>query len=69
MTPLHFSKFNDRIRALNASHGKELKMTAAEARALHTDIFDMLEELYALRVKEDENTVIEVVLDPGDNSL
>lgn len=44
-------------------------MTAAEARALHTDIFDMLEELYALRAKADEETVIEITLDPGDNSL
>lgn len=69
MTPLHFSKYNDKIRALNASHGKELKMTAAEARALHTDIFDMLEELYALRAKADEESVIEITLDPGDNSL
>ena len=69
MIPLHFTKFNDKIRALNASHGKELKMTAAEARALHTDIFDMLEELNNLRASKDENTIIEVQLDPGDNSL
>ena len=68
MTPLHFNKFNDKIRALNASHGKELKMTAQEARALHTDIFDMLEELNALKT-EPADDVIEVVIDAGDNSL
>jgi len=69
MTPLHFTKFNERIKAMNAGASKELKLSAAEARALHTDIFAMLEEMNDLRAKKGENTVIEVTLDAGDNSL
>ncbi len=69
MTPLHFTKFNERVRAMNAGASKELKLTAAEARALHSDIFAMLEEMNDLRAKKDENTIIKVSLDAGDNSL
>jgi len=69
MTPLHFTKFNDRVKAMNAGASKELKLSAAEARALHTDIFAMLEEMNDLRANKEKNTVIEVTLDAGDNSL
>jgi len=69
MTPLHFTKFNEKIKAMNAGQGKELKLTAAEARALHTDIFTMLEELNSLRATESVDQVIQVVMDAGNNSL
>ena len=74
MTPLHFQKFNEKIRAMNAGNSKELRLTAQEARALHTDIFAMLEELNAMRDMQleslaDKDGVIHVVMDPGDNSL
>ncbi len=69
VTPLHFTKFNDRVKAMNAGASKELKLSAAEARALHTDIFAMLEEMNDLRANKEKNTVIEVTLDAGDNSL
>jgi len=69
MTPLHFMKFNEKIKAMNAGQGKELKLTAPEARALHTDIFAMLEELNSLRGTAEENQVIQVVVDAGNNSL
>lgn len=68
-TPLHVSKFNERIKAMNASSGKELRMTAAEARALHTDIFAMLDELHNMQVSSNEPQLIELKLDAGDNSL
>ena len=70
MTPLHFTKFNERIKAMNAGASKELKLSAAEARALHCDIFEMLEELNDLRAGvNNDSEVIELILDPGDNSL
>jgi len=70
MIPLHFTKFNERIKAMNSGASKELKMTAAEARALHTDIFAMLEEMNDLRAAAKKLVeTIEVILDPGDNSL
>ena len=68
-TPLHFTKFNERIKAMNSGSGKELKMTAAEARALHTDIFAMLEELNAYKTVASDPEEIVLVLDAGDNSL
>ena len=69
MIPLHFTKFNERIKAMNSGASKELKLSAAEARALHADIFAMLEEMNDLRANKSENTVIEVTLDAGNNSL
>lgn len=69
MIPLHFNKFNERIKAMNAGASKELRLTAAEARALHSEIFGMLDEMNSLREHKDDNTIIEVTLDPGDNSL
>jgi hypothetical protein len=69
-TPLHFTKFNEKIKALNSGYGRELKMTAAEARALHTDIFELLEELNEYRAGlTSEPAEIEIVLDAGNNSL
>lgn len=68
-TPMHVSKFNERVRAMNAGNSKELKLTAAEARGLHTDLFAMLEELNDLKTKAPTPEVIEIQLDAGDNSL
>ncbi len=74
MTPLHFQKFNDKVKAMNSGNGKELKLTAAEARSLHHDLFSVLEELNAMREQQldslsDAEGVIHVVVDPGNNSL
>lgn len=69
MTPLHFTKFNEKIKAMNSGAGKELRMTAAEARALHADIFAVLDELHSLQANASEPQIIELRLDAGDNSL
>jgi len=69
MTPLHVTKFNDRVRAMNAGNSKELRLTAAEARGLHNDLFAMLEELARLREAPPEPEEIKIQLDAGDNSL
>lgn len=69
MIPLHFTKFNERIKAMNSGSSKELKMTAAEARALHADIFAMLDELNRMKADLNEPEVIKLTLDAGDNSL
>ena len=68
--PLHIKKFNDKIQAMNQSHGRELKLTAAEARSLHHDIFELLDiirELKDNRPPKEERIVIS--MDAGDNSL
>jgi hypothetical protein len=69
MIPLHFTKFNDKIKAMNSGYSRELRMTAAEARALHADIFGMLEELNSYRASNSDDGDIQIVLDAGDNSL
>jgi hypothetical protein len=69
VTPLHVTKFAERVRAMNAGNAKELKLTAAEARGLHSDLFTMLEEIAELRDNPPSEEVIEIKLDAGDNSL
>jgi hypothetical protein len=39
---IHVRMFNDRVRAMNQTQKKELTLTAAEARNLHSDIFALL---------------------------
>ena len=39
---IHARMFNDKVRAMNQSAKKELILSAAEARNLHADIFEML---------------------------
>lgn len=69
MIPLHFTKFNERIKAMNSGSSKELKMTAVEARALHADIFAMLDELNSLKADLNEPQIITLDLDAGNDSL
>lgn len=70
MMPLHIKKFNDKVRAMNDGRGKTLTMEANEARALHCALFAVLEELNRLRTAPPlEEEVLEVSMDPGDESL
>jgi hypothetical protein len=39
---LHLKKFNDRVKVLNQTNSRELVLSAAEARQLQADIFDLL---------------------------
>jgi len=68
MTPLHFTKFNDKVHQMNTGHINELKMSSAEARALLHDMFAILAELNAFRAASIDE-VIEIVIDAGNNSL
>jgi hypothetical protein len=65
---LHLKKFNDRIKVMNQLNSKELILSAAEARQLQSDVFDLLLQIQALtEVKRDEeNQVITVGMDGGD---
>jgi hypothetical protein len=69
-TPLHIQRFNDKIRMLNQAGSRELLLTAAEARNLHTEIFEMLAEITQLQERviqltENPAGVTEVELDGG----
>jgi len=45
---LHLRKFNDRVKVLNQTNARELVLSAAEARQLQSDIFDLLTQIQAL---------------------
>jgi len=64
---LHLKKFNDRVKVLNQTNSRELVLTAAEARQLQADIFDLLTQIQALaRIKESQdNEVITVQVKGG----
>lgn len=59
---LHLRKFNDRVKVLNQTNSRELVLTAAEARQLQADIFDLLIQIQSLAEvkKSNENEVIAV---------
>ena len=65
---LHLRKFNDRVKVLNQTNSRDLTLTAAEARQLQADIFDLLNkinELTELKKDADENAVVSVDFDGG----
>jgi hypothetical protein len=64
---LHIQNFNQRIRALNQSNGKELVMGAKEAKELHTEIFQLLIEFADLekRLLDLEKSAPQIALDGG----
>lgn len=39
---LHLKLFNDKVKQMNQNGGKQLVLSAAEARNLHSDLFDLL---------------------------
>ena len=63
---LHLKKFNDRVKVMNQTNARELSLTAAEARQLQADIFDLLTKINDLvEVKEPVDTPIQVNLKGG----
>lgn len=58
--------FNDRVKQMNQTNGKQLVLSAQEARSLHNDIFAMLANIAELAStagpKED---VIQISVDGG----
>ena len=64
---LHLRKFNDRVKVLNQTNAREMVLTAAEARQLQADIFDLLTQIQALATVKDnrDNEVISVQVKGG----
>jgi len=42
---LHLKKFNDRVKVMNQTNSRDLNLSAAEARQLQADIFDLLAKI------------------------
>lgn len=63
---IHVQMFNDRVRAMNQTQKRELILSAAEARNLHTDIFDLLARITELSNKDTSAAeTLTVVMDGG----
>ena len=64
---IHIKNFNDRVKAMNQTHSRELTMSAQDARNLHADIFAVLTLVTELsgRLANTDNTTLEVVMDGG----
>lgn len=66
---VHIQRFNDRIKVLNQTRGKDLTMSADDARNLHASIFDLLAQIAALSEEltsvEENSNVISVNMDGG----
>jgi len=52
----HTNKFSEKVRHMNDTNSKELVLTAAEARSLHTDIFALLSKITELTDNKEEPT-------------
>lgn len=58
--------FNDRVKQMNQTNGKQLVLSAQEARSLHNDIFAMLTNIAELTSKGGtESEVIQISVDGG----
>lgn len=64
---LHLKKFNDRVKVLNQTNSRELVLSAAEARQLQADIFDLLTQIQDLAQvkKEKAEEVVTVQVSGG----
>ena len=65
---LHLKKFNDRVKVLNQTKAREMILTAAEARQLQADIFDLLTQIQAMSVVSQQtqnNDVVDIEMDGG----
>jgi hypothetical protein len=63
---LAIRNFNDKVKALNQTNGKQLVLSAQEAKSLHSDIFALLAnfaELSSQGGPRDE--VIQISVDGG----
>ena len=60
---LHLKKFNDRVKVMNQTNSRDLILTAAEARQLQADIFDLLtkiNDLVEIKQQNAKDTVVQV---------
>ena len=64
---LHVAAFNDRVRVLNQLRQNELRLTAAEANNLLSDITAILTEIARLHANQrlSENEITEIRMDGG----
>jgi len=67
---LHLKNFNKRVQVMNQVNGKELILTAVEARNLQAEIFELLtkvNDLTEIKKVADENETMVVAVGDGGN--
>jgi hypothetical protein len=59
--------FNDRVKAMNQTNGKQLVLSAQEAKSLHTDIYALLANIAELASQggAPKDDVIQISVDGG----
>ena len=59
--------FNDRVKQMNQTNGKQLVLSAQEARSLHNDIYSLLANFAEVSSKGQQETgdVIQISMDGG----
>ena len=63
---LTLRKFNDRVKAMNQTNGKQLVLSAEEARNLHADLFALLANIAELSSGDGpKDDVIQIQVDGG----
>lgn len=62
--PLHFRMFNEKVRLMNQLNQKSITLTASEARSLHADIFELLNQ-FSATVRTADSRPDGVYLDGG----
>lgn len=63
---LHLKKFNEKIKAMNQTNAKELVLTPAEARNIHSDLFALLTKINDLtNIQKEDNQAVNVDFDGG----
>jgi len=62
---LAIKNFNERVKVMNQTGGKQLALSADEARNLHADIFNLLANIAELQAQPDSAQTASISLDGG----
>jgi hypothetical protein len=58
--------FNEKVRQMNQTNGKQLVLSAAEARNLHVDLYALLAEVTVLaRNEKPDDETMQISMDGG----
>jgi hypothetical protein len=64
---IHIKNFNERVKAMNSTHSRELTLSAQDARSLHADIFAVLAHVTELSAKlgQEGVEIVQLSVDGG----
>ena len=57
--------FNERVKQMNQVNGKQLVLSAQEARSLHNDIYALMANIAELTSNTGKEDVIQIAMDGG----